>query len=230
MARTALARIMVRLGATQKSASPPDAASRTRVRRRPSARVRVPETALGVGLVAAGVLGSLLWSRQEDTRRVLVAARVIERGESIASDALRWVRTAGDRFAAIESPSSVAGAVAAIRIAPGEPIVASMLADVLSAQPGEVTVAVALDTGDAPVDLAAGDEVAVVIVTEVEPGAAPDVVRLGATARVVTAGDADPMTGMRRVVELTVDESSLAPIAAATDVRLARLPVAGAAS
>ena len=117
-----------------------------------------------------------------------------------------------------------------MRIAPGEPIVPSMLIDTPTLRAGEVAVAVALDVGDAPGDLAAGDSVVVVIVTEVEPGAAPDVVRLEPAARVITASDADPMSGMRRVVELAVDEASLASIAAASDVRLARVGLIGASS
>jgi hypothetical protein len=161
---------------------------------------------------------------------VLVAARAIERGEIIEVAALRWVQTSGDRFTAIESPASVEGTVASVRIAPGEPIVPSMLIDTPTLRAGEVAVAVALDVGDAPGDLAAGDSVVVVIVTEVEPGAAPDVVRLEPAARVITASDADPMSGMRRVVELAVDEASLASIAAASDVRLARAGLIGASS
>lgn len=193
-------------------------------------QVRVPETALGLGLVAAGVLGSLLWSQRSDTHRVLVAARTIERGEPIDADAVRLARTSGDRLAAVGSPSALSGSLASVRIGAGEPITASMLTRAPVAQPGAVTVAVALDAGDAPADLVIGDPVAVVLVTEVEPGAAPDVVRLAAPAVVVGVAEADPMSGTRRVVDLDIDTGDLAALAGADDIRLARMLPSGVRS
>lgn len=190
-------------------------------------QVRVPEAALGVGLVAAGVLGSMLWSQRGDSQRVLVAARTIQRGESLGADAVRWARTGGDRLAAVGSTAALLGSLAAVRIGAGEPITASMLTSAPPAVPGGVTVAVALDAGDAPADLVPGDTVAVVLVTEVEPGAAPDVARLAVPAVVVGVSEADPMTGARRVVDLGVDAADLAALAGADDVRLARMAVDG---
>ena len=70
-----------------------------RVRRSPPDRRRVhlPELALGVLAVAGGGLGAVLWSADEPSQRVLVAARPIQRGESLDASMLRWARILGPR-------------------------------------------------------------------------------------------------------------------------------------
>ncbi len=194
-----------------------------RMRRVGRGRVRVPEAAVGVVLVGVGVLVSVLSNRSDPTQRVPVAVRTIARGESVEPGDLRWAQLSGDRLGGIVTTNLLASGVAAVDIAVGTPIVQSLLMQPTGVGPDEVALALALDPGDAPNDLAVGDRVGVVLVTEVEPGAAPDVEMLERASTVMHITEADPSVGSRRVIELGIASSLVTRVAAASDVRLTRL-------
>lgn len=194
-----------------------------RIRRSGRGHVRVPEATLGVMLVGAGVLVSVLWNRSDPTQRVPVVVRAIGRGDSVGPDDLRWAPLSGEPLEGMVDTDMLAAGVAVTDIAAGTPLVRSLLAPPVAVGPGDVVLALALDLGDAPNNLAIGDRVGVVLVTEVEPGAAPDVEMLERPSTVVDITEADPLVGSRRVVELGIASDLVARVAAAGDVRLTRM-------
>jgi hypothetical protein len=208
-----------------------EAATRRRVVRVGRARLRLPELALGVGLVAAGALAAVLWATHEPSQRVLVAARAIHRGESLSPEMVRWASVSGDHLTAVTNPSGLGGRLAAVDIAPGSPLLVSLFRAPVAVGVGQTEYGLALGPGDYPVGLAVGDHVVVVVVPPVGADGrpvAPEV--LDGTAQVLVAPDPAVAPGATAVVNLLVADADVPVMAAAADVRVGRVsePAAGA--
>lgn len=188
-------------------------------------RIRVPEMALGLGLVAAGTLGSVLWAARGPSERILVAARSIPRGDVLDPSSVRWATVSGDRIVGISDPSELRGRVVIGDVDPGTPLQRALLRPVDEVGPTQAEVGLSLEAGDFPQGLAVGDRVAVVLVSAADPigGAGTRVVALEQPAVVRSVERLEMAAGSRTNVSVLVPESSVLDIAGATSIRLARL-------
>lgn len=188
-------------------------------------RVRVPELALGLGLAAAGALASVLWATRAPSQRILVAARALHRGEVLDASMVRWATVSGDRIVALTSPEGIRGGTVGVEVSAGTPLQPSMLVRVDALGADEVEIGVAVEPGDYPPVIAAGDRVSVVALAAVDPTAltsAPLARRIAARVRAVAS--ADTATGSKTVVSLAVAQTDVASVLTAARVRLAVLP------
>jgi hypothetical protein len=188
--------------------------------------VHVPELALGVLLVAGGGLGAVVWAGHEPTHRVLVAARTIERGETLDASMLRWASVSGDAITAVADPATLSGQLAAVEIPNGAPVQATSFRPPTTVGLDQVEVGLALDAGDYPAGLAVGDHVLVVIVPPPDNTGAPvppTVLPAGAEVLAVPGEDLAP--GVKAVVNLLVERTDAPALAAAADVRIGRVEV-----
>jgi len=143
-------------------------ASATNGRKRP---VRVPEVVLGVILVGGSALAGLLWQRSNDsTTTVVVASHAITRGSTITAADLQGAQLAGDAsaFVAGSDAQQLLGRVALIDIDGRAPLTRSMVADEVGLAVGEALTSTALAPGEFPSDLAAGDNVRIVVSSAVD--------------------------------------------------------------
>jgi len=188
-------------------------------------RIRLPEMALGLGLVAAGTLGSVLWAARGPSERVLVAARSIQRGDVLDPSSVRWATVSGDRIVGISDPSELRGRVVIGDVDPGTPLQRALLRPLDEVGPTQAEVGLSLEPGDFPQGLAVGDRVAVVLVSAADPigGAGTRVAALEQPAVVRSLERSDTGAGSRTNVSVLVPESSVLDIAGATSIRLARL-------
>lgn len=188
-------------------------------------RLRVPELALGIGLVAAGALGSVLWATRAPSERIVVAARALHRGEVLDASGIRWATVSGDRLAGITETADLRGRVLIGDVPAGAPLQDAMLRPVDSLRADEAEIGLSIDPGELPVDLATGDRVSVVLLAQPGVSGTETVASLPSRTAVVSAVHASANVGTTRVsVTLTVQQVDVAAIAAADHVRLARLP------
>jgi len=200
-----------------------------RVRPAGFARVKpkLPELVLGIMLVAGGALGAVLWATHEPTQRVLVAARNIQRGESFDGSMVRWASVSGDHLAVIGDPRLLVQRIAAADIRAGSPLVASSLRAPTVIGPTQVEYGVAMDAGDFPVGLAAGDRVLVVAVLPAdETGKRPEPLTLSTQAEVLAAPVPELAPGEKAVVNLLVEQTDVALLASAAELHIGRVEVA----
>ena len=191
-------------------------------------RVRVPELALGVMLVAGGALGAVLWATHEPTQRVLVAARSIQRGESVDATMLRWAVVSGDRITAIDVTEGLGGRIAAVDIAAGSPLQDVLFQPPTSIGAGQIEYGLALDPGDFPVGLGVGDVVEVVAVPAPDAtGTASEPITLAVAAEVLVAPGADLAPGQKAVVNLLIARGDAPVLATAIEVKLGRVSDSG---
>ena len=188
-------------------------------------RIRVPEMALGIGLVAAGTLGSVLWAARGPSERVLVAARSLQRGDVLDSGSVRWATVSGDRIVGLSDPAALRGRVVIGEVDAGTPLQRALLRPVDELGPTQAEVGLSLEPGDFPQGLAVGDRVAVVMVSAADPigGAGARVTALGEPATVRSVERLDTAAGSRTNVSVLVPRGSVLDITGATSVRLARL-------
>lgn len=189
-------------------------------------RVRVPELGLGLLIIAVTVLAALMWSRSlTSTTSVVVAAESIRRGEVLDEGNVIAVEVRGGTELGLLPAArldDVMGQVALVDLPAGDPIVAATVGSLPRPTADEVLVAVALERGAAPTDLAAGDVVGVVLVPDASmlDGQQPTMLRDTAVVRLIDAAD-DYDT--RAVVTLGVSVHVATEVAAASDVRLVRV-------
>lgn len=189
-------------------------------------RVRVPELAAGLVIIAVCVLVALLWSRSLTTMStVTVARRDLSRGDVISADDLVVAEIRGGDSLGLVSGDRMGdliGRVALVDLAANAPIVAAMLGEMAPMSPDEALVGVALDIGHAPVDLAVGDTVRVVVVND-PTGLNARPPRLLPGTALVRALDPGDEFEPRAVVTLGLPMDAAADVAAAADVRLVRV-------
>lgn len=165
-------------------------------------RVRVPELAIGVLVIAAAVAASVALNTDGDSGTgVLAVGRTVTRGQVIDSSDLTVVSLTADQDVALlatELSSQVVGMRAAVDIDAGTPLSSSHLIDVAPLSADEAVVGVVVDDARAPADLVPGDLVRVVYLdTSLENG---DVVStLPNLAEVWAVSNPDDLMGERAI-------------------------------
>jgi hypothetical protein len=197
-------------------------------------RTRVPELVLGVVLVAAFGLGTVLWQTSTSKRQAkLVLSRALSRGDVLTADALRVenVRLS----AGVESVSSaeakvVIGKAAVADLAPGTLVSRALFADQVVPGAGERVVGMALAPGEYPTSrLRRGDVVDVVLAPTAVPAAGADAVPGQVLAHGVKVWDIEKRSDNSgtMVVSVVVPEAQLAVVATAAAQKQVRLALGG---
>lgn len=138
-------------------------------------RVRVPELAIGIFVIAAAVVVSVVLNTgDDDGTGVLALATPVPRGQVIEASDLTVVTLTADRDIALlgtELSTQIIGMRAAVDIESGTPLTSSHLSSVEPLSPRDAVVGVVVDDSRAPADLAPGDLVHVVFLdTSLESG------------------------------------------------------------
>lgn len=186
--------------------------------------MRLPEVVLGVMLVAGCALAAVIWQQRADTTTtIVVAGRAIPRGTEITAADLRGAEIGGETGAMVSGQDALTliGRVAVVDIGADVPMTMSLLADAQPLGVDEALTSVALAPGRLPPDLAAGDDVRIVIITDAGPSAEPVTSLIGEPA-VVWAVDAAP-DGVDTVVTVRGPISLAAQMTSASVVQLVRV-------
>jgi hypothetical protein len=184
----------------------------------------VPELALGVGLVAAGVLGSVLWATRGPSERMLVAARPLHRGEVIDGTSVRWATVSGDRIVGLRDPAVVRGRVLVGDVPTGAPMLEALLRSPDTVGRNEAAIGLSLEPGDFPAGLAPGDLVTAVLVPSAALSSGSTVPEVLDTTLVVVAVEAPSGSASDRSrITLIVRREDLGALLGADRVRLARV-------
>jgi Flp pilus assembly protein CpaB len=134
------------------------------------AGVRVPETVLGVLLVAGSALGGLVWYRSATApQTVVVAAGDLPRGHVLTAADLRAATVSGAEgitLVAGDEARGLIGQAVRVDLAAGAPLTPAVVAETAPLDPGEALVATAVGPGEYPPSLAAGDRVRVVVIAD----------------------------------------------------------------
>lgn len=163
------------IGPSRRSSARIDGIRRSVVEPLRRRRVRVPELAIGVFVIAASVAVSVVLNTDDDSGTgVLAISRTVERGAVIDADDLTVVSLSADRDVALlatELSGQVIGMRAAVDIDAGTPLSSSHLTGVEPLSSDDAVVGVVVDDSRAPADLAPGDLVHVVFLdTSLENG------------------------------------------------------------
>lgn len=137
---------------------------------RAAPRVRIPELAVGVLIVAGCVLGALVWQRSiERGTAVLVAGRDLRRGQMLSEEDLSAVVITSEQplsLLGISSASEIVGMRLKVDIPMGTPLAPTHVADVEPIDSRYGLVGITVSNAEAPLDLTAGDIVRLVTVDE----------------------------------------------------------------
>jgi hypothetical protein len=185
---------------------------------------RLPEVVIGVLLVAGCALLALLWNQSNNaTTTIVVSARPIARGATIAPEDLRGTEMAGETPAMIAGSNARAllGQVALVDIAPDVPFSQSLLTEAAPLSPDEALTSMALAPGQLSPDLAPNDLVRLVVTAVPDSaGVAPSVL----LADVATVWSVVPgPDGVLTIVTLRGPISLSSEVAAASKVLLVRI-------
>ena len=185
---------------------------------------RLPEVVIGVLLVAGCALLALLWNQSNNaTTTIVVAARPIARGATIAPEDLRGTEITGETPAMIagSKASVLLGQVALVDIAPDVPFTQSLLTEAAPLSPDEALTSMALAPGQLPPDLAPNDVVRLVVTAVPDAaGVAPSVL----LADVATVWSFVPgPDGVLTIVTVRAPLSLSSEVAAASRVLLVRI-------
>lgn len=138
-------------------------------------RIRVPELAIGIFVIAAAIVVSIVLNTDDDEGTgVLALGRDLTRGELIEESDLSVVTLTADSDVALLSTdlsAQVIGMRAAVDIDAGTPLSSSHLIDIEPLSSQDAVIGVVVDDSKAPVDLAPGDLVRIVFLdTSLESG------------------------------------------------------------
>ena len=163
------------IGPSRRSSARIDGIRRSVVEPLRRRRIRVPELAIGIFVIAASVAVSVVLNTDDDTGSgVLAISQPVERGQVIAADDITVVSISADQDVALlatELSGQVIGMRAAVDIEAGTPLSSSHLTGVEPLSPADAVVGVVVDDSRAPADLAPGDLVHVVFLdTSLENG------------------------------------------------------------
>ena len=189
----------------------------------PGRRVRLPELAVGVLVVAGCALAAVLWQASSVERDPVLAVRDgIRRGEVLAADDVQVVYVSSDDpigHLTEAQLGSVVGGVAATDLAAGTLLTADLVVEGGAVAAGEGVVGLALEPGQVPTGtLRPGDLVNVVA----GPDAAASGEALLAARAQVYAVEELPAEG-RVFVSLGMDEAQANEVAAAAERGRVRL-------
>jgi len=187
--------------------------------------VRLRELAVGTAVLAASVgLFVAMSSDEPGGAVVLVAAVDVARGERIDSKMLGTAVVSSDEdlpYLPVAEADVVAGLLAGVDLPAGTPLLASMLQERSPLGPAEALVGVTVDASKAPIELAAGDRVRLVIVRDdIEDGRV--ISELDTFAVVWSVGVVDDLDG-ERSVSLRIPLSAASLIAGHDDVNIVKV-------
>lgn len=165
-------------------------------------KVKVPELAIGLFVIAAAVTVSVVLNTDDsEGTGVLAVNRAVQRGEIIDTGDLTVVTLTADRDIALLSTrlaDEVVGMRAAVDIDAGTPLSSSHLFDVVPLSSADAVVGIVVDDSAAPTDLVVGDTVRVVFLdSSLEEGDL--VTTLPTLAEVWTVSLADGLSSERSV-------------------------------
>lgn len=157
-------------------------------------RVRVPELAVGVLIVTGCVLGALLWQRSiERGTAVLVAGRDLQRGQVVSESDLSAVMISSDRTLVLlraTTAEQVVGMRVLVDIPAGTPLNPTQVSEIEPVDSRHALMGVTVTAREAPLDLAAGDTVQMVVMTtEVDGNRRADVLEKTAVVWAITSPD-----------------------------------------
>lgn len=128
-------------------------------------KVRIPELAIGLFVIAAAVTISVVLNTDDSKGTgVLAVTRAVQRGEVIDSGDLTVVTLTADQNIALLSTrlaGDIVGMRAAVDIDAGTPLSSSHLFDVVPLSSSDAVVGIVVDDSLAPADLVVGDTVKV---------------------------------------------------------------------
>ncbi len=165
-------------------------------------KVKVPELAIGLFVIAAAVTVSVVLNTDDsEGTGVLAVNRAVQRGEIIDTGDLTVVTLTADQDIALLSTrlaDEVVGMRAAVDIDAGTPLSSSHLFDVVPLSSADAVVGIVVDDSAAPTDLVVGDTVRVVFLdSSLEEGDL--VTTLPTLAEVWTVSLADGLSSERSV-------------------------------
>jgi len=134
-------------------------------------RWRIPELAVGLVLMLGGALGAILLSRSGDSIVIVVgAAHDLQRGDKITPQDLVAVETSqslSGSFITEAQASALIGQTALVDLRASTPLTVSMFSDQQQLLPNEALTSAAIQQGNYPIDLAVGDQVRIVTVSDI---------------------------------------------------------------
>ncbi len=134
-------------------------------------RWRIPELAVGLVLMLGGALGAILLSRSGDSIVIVVgAAHDLQRGDKITPKDLVAVETSqslSGSFITEAQASALIGQTALVDLQASTPLTVSMFSDQQQLLPNEALTSAAIQQGNYPIDLAVGDQVRIVTVSDI---------------------------------------------------------------
>lgn len=187
--------------------------------------VRTPEVAVGALIIAACVVGAMIWGRSAVVgTSVLVVTNDVKRGQVLeASDFGAITLTSSDDIELVRASAlqDAVGLRATVDIAAGTPLTPAQLDSVDSLAVGEGLVGLTVAPGDAPADLDVGDSVRLLTVTRLADGSTSPAVE-AASVEVWAMSDPDPLDGTR-VITLKVSEDVATMVLGREEIRLMKV-------
>jgi hypothetical protein len=128
---------------------------------------RVPEMAVGIALIALGVIGSMaLYRSASATVSVVGVTRDLDRGRVIDASDLQAIRISPESarfFVDASNAGSLLGRTLAVSVLSGTPLSESMMSAALPLGPDEALTSAAVPIGNIPAKLATQDKVRLVL-------------------------------------------------------------------
>jgi hypothetical protein len=187
--------------------------------------VRTPEVAVGALIIAACVVGAMIWGRSAVVgTSVLVVTNDVKRGQVLeASDFGAITLTSSDDIELVRASAlqDAVGLRATVDIAAGTPLTPAQLDSVDPLAVGEGLVGLTVAPGDAPADLDVGDSVRLLTVTRLADGSTSPAVE-AASVEVWAMSDPDPLDGTR-VITLKVSEDVATMVLGREEIRLMKV-------
>ena len=187
--------------------------------------VRTPEVAVGALIIAACVVGAMIWGRSAVVgTSVLVVTNDVKRGQVLeASDFGAITLTSSDDIELVRASAlqDAVGLRATVDIAAGTPLTPAQLDPVDPLAVGEGLVGLTIAPGDAPADLDVGDSVRLLTVTRLADGSTSPAVE-AASVEVWAMSDPDPLDGTR-VITLKVSEDVATMVLGREEIRLMKV-------
>lgn len=187
--------------------------------------VRTPEVAVGALIIAACVVGAMIWGRSAVVgTSVLVVTNDVKRGQVLeASDFGAITLTSSDDIELVRASAlqDAVGLRATVDIAAGTPLTPAQLDSVDPLAVGEGLVGLTIAPGDAPADLDVGDSVRLLTVTRLADGSTSPAVE-AASVEVWAMSDPDPLDGTR-VITLKVSEDVATMVLGREEIRLMKV-------
>lgn len=132
---------------------------------------RVPDMAVGIALIALGVIGSMAVYRSASaTVSVVGVARNLDRGRVIEAGDLRAIRISPESaqfFVDASNAGSLLGKTLTVSVVSGTPLSESMVSVASPLGPDEALTSAAVPIGNIPANLAVNDKVRLVLTPDV---------------------------------------------------------------